>query len=67
MALLRILQYPDPRLHTVAVPVNGRVPTPAGAVRSARETLFTSGSIGAHSKLLNSVLEAPGGLYKGRR
>jgi len=48
------------------MPVNGRVPTPAGTVRSSRETLYTSGSLGSHSKLLNSVLEAPGALYKGR-
>jgi NADH-quinone oxidoreductase subunit G len=49
------------------MPVNGRVPVPAGTVRSNRDSLYTSGSLGAHSKLLNSVLEAPGGLYKGRR
>jgi len=45
--------------------VNGRVP---GLVRpeliqSARDTLFTSGSLGRYSKTLSSVVEAPGALY----
>jgi hypothetical protein len=48
------------------LPVNGRVATPPGAIRSARDTLYTSGSLSQHSKLLNSVLEAPGELYKAR-
>ena len=50
-------------------PVNGRVP--AGSrpdlIQSARDTLFTSGSLGRFSKTLNSVLEAPGGLYSEQR
>jgi len=50
-------------------PVNGRVP--AGSrpdlIQSARDTLFTSGSLGRYSKTLNSVLEAPGELYSGER
>jgi NADH-quinone oxidoreductase subunit G len=48
-------------------PVNGRVPSVAApeAIRSARDTLFTSGSLGRYSKLLNSLLEAPGALYSG--
>jgi NADH-quinone oxidoreductase subunit G len=46
--------------------LNGPVPVQArpGLIRSARDTLFTSGSLGRYSKLLNSVLEAPGGLYE---
>jgi len=36
-----------------------------GAVRSARDTLFTSGTLGRYSKTLNSVSEGPGGLYRG--
>jgi len=40
-------------------PVNGRVPAESrpGLVRSARDTLFTSGSLGRYSKALNTVLE----------
>ena len=33
-------------------------------VESARNTLFTSGTLGRYSKVLNSVEEAPGGLYR---
>ena len=48
--------------------VNGRVP--AGSrpdlVQSARDTLYTSGSLGRYSKTLNSVLEAPGALFQGK-
>lgn len=47
-------------------PVNGRVevePRP-DLIRSVGDTLFTSGSLGRYSKLLNSVIEAPGQLYK---
>jgi len=33
-------------------------------VESARDTLFTSGTLGRYSKALNSVEEAPGGLYR---
>ncbi|MBM3735309.1 MAG: NADH-quinone oxidoreductase subunit NuoG [Acidobacteria bacterium] len=50
-----------------AQPVNGRVdvlPDPE-LVRSAGDTLFTSGSLGRYSKILGSVMEAPGALYKG--
>jgi NADH-quinone oxidoreductase subunit G len=47
--------------------VNG--PVPAGSrpdlIQSARDTLFTSGSLGRYSKTLGSVLEAPGALYSG--
>jgi NADH-quinone oxidoreductase subunit G len=50
-------------------PVNGRVP--AGSrpdmIQSAGDTLFTSGSLGRYSKALNSVVEAPGGLYSEER
>jgi NADH-quinone oxidoreductase subunit G len=48
-----------------AVTVNGRVPvdTPSELIRSSRDTLFTSGSLGRHSKSLQSVLEYPGQLY----
>jgi NADH-quinone oxidoreductase subunit G len=47
-------------------PVNGRVTSnidPA-LINSNNDTLFTSGSLGKYSKILNSVMEAPGGLYK---
>ncbi len=33
-------------------------------VWSAGDTLFTSGTLGRYSKVLNSVMEAPGGLYR---
>ncbi|MCC6590857.1 MAG: NADH-quinone oxidoreductase subunit NuoG [Bryobacterales bacterium] len=48
------------------MPVNGRVNVEArpDLVRSSRDTLFTSGSLGRYSKMLNSVIEAPGELYK---
>jgi len=47
-------------------PVNGRVPVEArpDLIRSAGDTLFTSGSLGRYSKILNSVPEAPGQLYQ---
>jgi NADH-quinone oxidoreductase subunit G len=35
----------------------------ANVVRSARNTLFTSGTLGRFSKMLNSVIESPGTLY----
>jgi NADH-quinone oxidoreductase subunit G len=48
------------------VAVNGRVPVHSrpDMVWSARDTLFTSGSLGRYSKMLGSVLEAPGALYR---
>ncbi|MDP3000646.1 MAG: NADH-quinone oxidoreductase subunit NuoG [Bryobacterales bacterium] len=36
----------------------------ADLAESARNTLFTSGTLGRYSKALNSVEEAPGGLYR---
>jgi NADH-quinone oxidoreductase subunit G len=48
------------------MPVNGRVPALAKPelIRSDGDTLFTSGSLGRYSKMLNSVMEAPGRLYE---
>ena len=42
------------------MPVNGRVPVESrpDLIRSAHDTLFTSGSLGRYSKMLNSVLES---------
>jgi NADH-quinone oxidoreductase subunit G len=50
----------------MTAPVNGRVPVAAQPqlIQSARDTLFTSGTLGRYSKVLSTVLEAPGGLYK---
>jgi NADH-quinone oxidoreductase subunit G len=50
------------------MPVNGRVNVELQPelVRSAGDTLFTSGSLGRYSKVLNSVIEAPGGLYRSK-
>ena len=47
------------------MPLNGRVPAPAQPelVRSGGDTLFTSGTLGRYSKMLTSVMEAPGKLY----
>jgi NADH-quinone oxidoreductase subunit G len=47
-------------------PVNGRVAVDVlvDEIRSAGDTLFTSGSLGRYSKLLTSVPEFPGALYK---
>ncbi|MEO8026496.1 MAG: NADH-quinone oxidoreductase subunit NuoG [Bryobacteraceae bacterium] len=46
-----------------AAVLNGPVQA-QGAVKSSGDTLFTSGTLGRYSKLLGSLLEAPGGLYK---
>jgi NADH-quinone oxidoreductase subunit G len=50
-------------------PVNGRVPVSSRPelIQSARDTLFTSGTLGRYCKKLNSTLEAPGALYAGPR
>jgi NADH-quinone oxidoreductase subunit G len=45
------------------LPLNGRVAALPGAIRSSGDTLFTSGSLSKYSKILNSVMEAPGSLY----
>jgi len=50
----------------VTVPLNGRVVTLPGTIQSAGDTLFTSGSLSKYSKVLNSVMESPGALYKGQ-
>jgi NADH-quinone oxidoreductase subunit G len=41
------------------MPVNGRIPVEAHAewIHSAHDDLFTSGTLGRYSKMLNSVLE----------
>ncbi len=48
-------------------PVNGRVSLDSRPelIESAHDTLFTSGSLGRYSKMLNSVMERPGQLFKG--
>jgi NADH-quinone oxidoreductase subunit G len=48
------------------MPLNGRVPALPGAVQSSGDTLFTSGSLTRYSKILNAVIESPGGLYRGQ-
>ncbi|HEY1758960.1 MAG TPA: NADH-quinone oxidoreductase subunit NuoG [Bryobacteraceae bacterium] len=45
------------------MPLNGRVAALPGTVASAGDTLFTSGTLSRYSKILNSVMESPGGLY----
>jgi NADH-quinone oxidoreductase subunit G len=46
------------------LPLNGRVAALPGAIASAGDTLFTSGSLSRYSKILNSIIEAPGSLYQ---
>jgi len=48
------------------MPLNGRVAALPGAIQSAGDTLFTSGSMSRYSKILNAVIESPGGLYGGK-
>ncbi|MBM3752724.1 MAG: NADH-quinone oxidoreductase subunit NuoG [Acidobacteria bacterium] len=47
-------------------PVNGRVPSNVlpDLIRSAGDTLFTTGTLTKYSKVLNEVMEGPGGLYR---
>ena len=49
------------------MPVNGRVTLASRPelIQSARDTLYTSGSLGRYSQTLRSVIEAPGGLFQG--
>ncbi len=48
-----------------ALPLNGHVQIQSRpqVVRSAGNTLYTSGTLGRYSQMLNSILEAPGALY----
>ena len=46
MALLPILQYPDPRLHTVARPVSSFDARLRSLVADMLETMYDSGGIG---------------------
>lgn len=48
-------------------PLNGRVAALPGNITSSGDTLFTSGTLGRYSKMLNSVMEAPGALYGGNK
>jgi NADH-quinone oxidoreductase subunit G len=48
------------------MPLNGRVAALPGSVASSGDTLFTSGTLSRYSKILNSVMESPGGLYGGQ-
>ena len=49
------------------LPLNGHVAALPGVIQSAGDTLFTSGSLSKYSKILNAVMEAPGGLYEGSK
>ena len=48
------------------LPLNGKLPALPGAIQSAGDTLFTSGTLSRYSKMLNEVMEAPGQLYGGK-
>ena len=59
-------------LELAAAPPEEPVASPAIEVRpelihSACDTLYTSGTMGRYSKMLNAVKEAPGELYRGGR
>lgn len=47
-------------------PVNGGVPVAGdpALIRPSGDTLFTSGTLGRYSKMLNKVMEAPGQLFQ---
>jgi hypothetical protein len=47
------------------VPLNGhlQIQSAPDLVRSARNTLFTSGTLGRYSNMLNKVIESPGTVY----
>jgi NADH-quinone oxidoreductase subunit G len=49
-----------------SMPVNGGFDFPSNPalIRSARNTLYTSGTLGRFSEMLNSVMESPGELYR---
>lgn len=49
-----------------AFPADGSIPVNSRPelICSAKDTLFTSGTLGRYSRVLNSVMEAPGGLYR---
>jgi NADH dehydrogenase/NADH:ubiquinone oxidoreductase subunit G len=46
------------------MPLNGRVAALPGVIQSSGDTLFTSGSLTKYSKILNEVMESPGGLFQ---
>jgi NADH-quinone oxidoreductase subunit G len=51
------------------MPLNGKRTEDRGqrtVIASARDTLFTSGTLGRYSQILKTVMEAPGALYKGQ-
>ncbi len=50
---------------TPTQPLNGRVEAVPGPIASSGDTLFTSGTLGRYSKVLTSVIEGPGELYRG--
>ncbi len=55
---------PDNVLDEMRKTTRGRLPVAAPeSIRSARDTLFTSGSLGRYSKVLNAVMEGPGLIY----
>jgi len=54
---------------SVTTPLNGPIAfdSQPELVRSARNTLFTSGTLGRFSNMLNAVIESPGALYHDSR
>lgn len=46
MALLKILQYPDERLHTIAKPVHAVTPVTRKLIRDMAETMYAAPGVG---------------------
>ena len=68
MALLTILEYPDPRLKKVAAPVTAFTPDLVKLVRDMAETMYAAPGVGlaatqvdVHKRVI--VIESRGGLY----
>jgi NADH-quinone oxidoreductase subunit G len=63
---LEILELLAHRMGVTLVeePVSGPIQPRPNLVRSAGDTLFTSGTLGRYCGTLNSVREAPGELYR---
>ena len=53
MALLPILQYPDPRLHKVALPVGVVNDEIRALIRDMAETMYTAPGVGLAATLVD--------------
>ena len=55
---------PDKAAQATPTVAGSSAQSAAELVESAGDTLFTSGTLGRYSKVLNSVIESPGELYR---